>query len=285
MNQEIHSVSRITPLEKGKLALGRFRVGYRIYGCSGPFLVCVNGALQTMGSWHNAVLRFSGSYRILLYDSPGQARGSILSGSPAVNIDEQVEVLRGLIHTILGMQEALHLVGASWGSVIAAIYAARYPERVKFLLLASFGLRPSPQMMKGVEVARKLYFSEHRRDGAKLIIEMFGQRIAEETQRRMILQFQNLTDEQFDSFYEHIKVIGSTSDVTDYADLGKIRAKTVIINGADDQLLDNHDLEVVSKLIPHAELRIIPDTGHFLHLEREEILDIYAAYLKENVPA
>lgn len=284
MNQEIHHVLRITPAEKGKLDLGRFRVGYRIYGDSGPFLICVNGALQTMASWHDVVLKFSGSYRILLFDAPGQARGSILSGSAAVNIDEQVEVLRGLIHAILGIQEALHLVGASWGAVIAAIYAARYPDRVEFLLLASFGLQPSPQMMKGIEVARKLYFSEHRSDGAKLIIEMFGQRIADEYKHRMILQFQNLIDEQFDSFYEHIKVIASTSHLTDYADLGKIRAKTVIINGADDQLLDNHDLQEASKLIPHAELRIIPDTGHFLHLEREEILDIYATYLKANVP-
>jgi len=58
-----------------------------------------------MASWHAAVLKFSGSYRILLYDAPGQARGSILSGSAAVNIDEQVEVLRGLIHAVLGTQE------------------------------------------------------------------------------------------------------------------------------------------------------------------------------------
>ncbi len=284
MKKEINHVLRITPAEKGKLNLGRFRVAYRIYGRSGPFIICVNGAQQTMASWHAAVLKFAGSYRILLFDAPGQARGSILSGSAAVSIDEQVEVLRNLIHAILGKQESLHLVGASWGAVIAAIYAARYPDRIKFLLLASFGLQPSPQMMKVVEGARQLYFSEHRSDGAKLIIELFGQRLAEENKRRMILQFQNLTNEQFDSFYEHIKVIASTSHLTDYADLGKIRAKTVIINGADDQLLDNRDLEEASKLIPHAELRIIPDAGHFLHLEREEILDVYAEYLNANIP-
>ncbi|MFH1208690.1 MAG: alpha/beta hydrolase [Candidatus Omnitrophota bacterium] len=284
MKKEIRHVLRITPAKKGKIDLGRFRVAYRIYGHSGPFIICVNGAQQTMASWHAAVLKFSGSYRIILYDAPGQARGSILSGSAAVNIDEQVEVLRGLIHAVLGAREDLHLVGASWGAVIAAIYAARYPERVKFLLLASFGLQPSPQMMKVVEGARELYFSEHRSDGAKLIINMFGQRLSEENKRRMILQFQNLTNEQFDSFYEHIKVIASTSHLTDYADLGKIRAKTVIVNGADDQLLDNRDLEAASKLIPHNELRIIPDAGHFLHLEREEILDIYGTYLKANIP-
>lgn len=284
MKEDFKPVRRISFAKKGKIDLGRFRVSHRIYGESGPFIICVNGAQQTMASWHAAVLKFSGSYRILLYDAPGQARGSILSGNAAVNIDEQVEVLHNLIHAILGTQEALHLVGASWGAVIAAIYAARYPDGVKFLLLASFGLQPSPQMMKVVEGARELYFSDHRSDGAKLIIDMFGQRLSEENKRRMILQFQNLTDEQFESFYEHIKVIASTSHLKDYADLGKIRAKTVIINGADDQLLDNRDLQEASKLIPHAELRIIPDAGHFLHLEREEILDIYAEYLNANIP-
>ena len=285
MTKEVPHVSRITPAEKGKLDLGRFRVAYRIYGHSGPFITCVNGAQQTMASWHAAVLKFSGSYRILLYDAPGQARGSILSGGTAVSIDEQVEVLRDLIHAVLGAQENLHLVGASWGAVIAAIYAARYPERVKFLLLASFGLQPSLQMMKVIESARQLYFSGHGSDGAQLIIETFGQRLSEENKRRMILQFQHLTDEQKDSFYEHIKMIASTSHLTDYADLGKVRAKTVIINGADDQLLDNRDLKAAAELIPHTELRIIPDAGHFLHLEREEILDIYGDYLKANIPA
>jgi pimeloyl-ACP methyl ester carboxylesterase len=283
VKKEVRHVLRIVPAEKGKRDLGRFRVAYRIYGHSGPYIICVNGAQQTMASWHAAVLKFSGSYRILLYDAPGQARGTILSGGAAVSIDEQVEVLCALIRAILGPQEPIHLVGASWGAVIAAIYAAREPERVKFLLLASFGLQPSPQMMKVVEGARQLYFSEHRSDGAKLIIEMFGQRLSEENKRRMILQFQNLTNEQFDSFYEHIKVIASTSHLADYADLGKIRAKTVIINGADDQLLDNRDLEAASKLIPNTEVRVIPDAGHFLHLEREEILDIYQGYLKANI--
>jgi len=284
MTEEMRHIPRITPAEKGKLNLKRFRVPYRIYGRRGPVIVCVNGAQQTMASWHAAVLKFSSSYRILLYDAPGQSRGSILSGSFAVGIDEQVEVLGDLIRAILGTQEALHLVGASWGAVIAAIYAARYPDRVKFLLLASFGLQPSPKMMQVVEGARKLYFSEHRSDGAKLIIDTFGQRLSEENKRRMNLQFQNLTDEQFDSFYEHIKVIAATSHLTDYADLGNIRAKTVIINGADDRLLDNRDLQTASKLIPHSEVLIVPEAGHFLHLEREAILDIYADYLKANVP-
>ena len=109
-------------------------------------------------------------------------------------------------------RKLLHRVGASWGAVIAAIYAARDPDRVNssFWQVSDFSLLLNDEGNQG---ARKLYFSEHRSDGAKLIIEMFGQRLAEEDKRRMILQFQNLIDEQFDSFYEHIKVIASTSQL------------------------------------------------------------------------
>jgi pimeloyl-ACP methyl ester carboxylesterase len=284
LKKGINYILRIFPAEKGKLTFGRFRISYRIYGKSGPFIICVNGAQQTMASWHTAVAKFSDSYRLLLYDAPGQARGSISSGSVLVSIDEQVDVLHHLINEILGTEESLHLVGASWGAVVAAIYAAKYPERVNFLLLASFGLRASPKMLSVMEEARKLYISEQKSNGAQLIINMFGQRLAEENKRKMIRQFETLAEEQFDSFYEHLKVMASSSHLTDYVDLGRVRAKTLIINGADDQLLDNSDLETASRLIPHAELRIIPDAGHFLHLEREEILDVYTEYLRKYVP-
>lgn len=283
MEKKIETQSvRLLPSKKGKLTLGRFLIPYRIYGKSGPFLVCVNGAQQTMASWQSAVPRFSDSFRILLYDAPGQARGSILSGSAAVDADEQVLALHNLIAEIMKPREIVHMVGASWGAVIAAVYAARYPDQVRFLLLASFGFRPSSKMLKVIQKARKLFDMKKNRDGAQLIIDMFGQRLAEENKRKMIRQFQSMSEEQFDSVYEHLKVMALSGHLSDYVDLRKVRAKTVIVNGEDDQLLDNNDLREAARLIPHAELRIIPDAGHFLHLEREGILDIYAEYLNAN---
>ena len=88
-----------------------------------------------MASWHSAVSKFAGSYRVLLYDAPGQARGSILFGGAGVSMHEQVEVLHSLVCVKTDELETIRLVGASWGAVIAAIYAASYPDKVNFLLL------------------------------------------------------------------------------------------------------------------------------------------------------
>lgn len=232
-----------------------------------------------MASWYSAVQRFSGVFRILLYDAPGQSRGSIVSGKAAVSVDEQVSTLRALTRALIGAREPLYLVGASWGAVIAAIYAARFSDDVSLLMLASFGLRPSAKMLQVIEAARGLFAVKKTHEGAELIIRTFGERLTNENKIKMIRQFQSLTREQLDSIYEHLKVIASSGSLNRYVDLRRVRARTVILNGAEDRLLDKEDLHLAARLIPHAELRIIPDAGHFLHLEREDILDIYAEYL------
>lgn len=42
-------------------------------------------------------------------------------------------------------------MGASWGSVLAAAYAAKAPSAVRRLVLASLALRPNPAMMRAME--------------------------------------------------------------------------------------------------------------------------------------
>ena len=130
-----------------------------------------------MASWYAAISHFRKAYRILLYDAPGQARGSVLSGDIAVSVDEQVSILGDLHKEIIGLHEPLHLVGASWGAVIAVVYAARYADRVETLLLASFGLKPSAKMIQVIEATRGLFAIQKTRDGAELIIRTFGQRL------------------------------------------------------------------------------------------------------------
>jgi hypothetical protein len=65
-------------VKKGVINSDRFLVPYRVYGRGDQFLVCVNAAQQTMAAWRSVVGYFSETYRLLLFDFPGQGRAQIL---------------------------------------------------------------------------------------------------------------------------------------------------------------------------------------------------------------
>ncbi|GEM_PF-420074 len=269
------------PETKGDIKTGRFSVPYRVYGEKGPWVICVNGIQQTMAAWHSVISRFSKKYRIVIFDFPGQGRARILDGPSLVSLDEQAGILSHVIQTLV-KREKIHLVGASWGTVVAAAYASRYPQKVDKLILGSFGVRPTKKMLELIDKGQEMFRKGKGPELAHLIIDHFGERVSSANKKKMVQQFHHMKRENFLTFYAHCESIAKIRHIRDFVDLRKIRAKTLLINGEDDTLLDNRDLEVASREIPHCEVKIVKNAGHFLHWEREDILNIYEEYLQKD---
>ena len=138
-------------LSKGQVNFDRFIVPYRIYGEGEQLLVCVSGVQQTMASWRTVVSYFAHDYRLLLFDMPGQGRSQILSGPAEVSIDEQVYVLRQIL---LDQDNPIKpiVIGASWGGIVVAILAARHPDLVDKIVLASFSSRVGEKLLTVISV-------------------------------------------------------------------------------------------------------------------------------------
>ena len=86
----------------------------------------------------------------MLFDFPGQGRAQIISGSAVVSLDEQVEVL----HQVLAAQnvpEKSIVAGASWGGVVVAAFASRFPQLVDKIILASFGIRVNEKLVQAIQ--------------------------------------------------------------------------------------------------------------------------------------
>ncbi len=268
-------------VDKGRFRTGRFAIPYRCYGRAGATVVCVNGALQTMAVWLAAVKRFGPEFRFLLFDSPGMARNGITSGSREVTMEEQVDALRALVEQRVSRDAPVCLVGASWGALVAAMYAARHPEDMDGMILGSFSLKPSPRLMAIMEEACGLYARDRQHKGARLIIDAFGQRLPPSFKRRIAHQIEMLSPGQFESFRHHLQTLVEAGPLTDYVDLGGIRARTLVINGQEDDLWTDEDLQTIRCVMPRARIELVPGAGHFLHLEDERIYARYAAFLHE----
>ena len=263
---------------KGELKLGRFLVPYRIYGEAQKTIICISGAKQTMAAWRSFVSHFINEYSVVVFDLPGQGRATILSGTPNVTFNEQVDILYNIVKET-NRNGTIVLAGASWGTIISAALAARHPELIDKMMLGSFGARPSKAVIDVIRAGQKLFNSNKSEDIAPLMIEAFGQHIPETHKRQMIEQFRGMSRDQFLSFYEHCEFVGQASDIGDFVDLGNITASTLILNGEFDAILDSVDIEKASEKIADCEFRIVPGAGHFLHWEQPDILHTYSEFL------
>ena len=71
----------------------------------------------------------------------------------------------------------------------------------------------------------------------------------------------------------------STNEISNVVQLENIKAQTTLVNGQNDTIIDLEDIEFLASQIPNCETKIIENVGHFLHLEREDVLDTYQEIL------
>lgn len=140
-------------------------------------------------------------------------------------------------------------------------------------------MKPNKEMERIVEHAQTLYDARNYAAGADLIIQMFGQQIGPTYKRQIESQFANLSDASASAFYEHCRNILTLGHLQDLIDLTRIKARTLIVNGAEDLIIDLNDMWVAEKLIPDCRCLLIKGVGHFLHFERPEILADYETFL------
>ncbi len=270
----------IMPLMKGKLNVQRFIVPYRIYGEGERTLVFINGIMQSMAMWHTFVRRFSQSYRIVVFDFPNQGSGRVVSGSAQLSLEEQVDILDAVIKTA-GGEDQLTVCSASWGGVVALAYAARHPQRLGRLILASMGTRPNQKMIEIITKGLQMP-TEDRLRVAEILIESFGQDLPANMKHKIIDQFQRMSSETLKVFIQHGSTVLSIRELGKVVDVSKIGCKTILLHGEKDAIVDVEDVRFLASQMPHAEMKVIKDVGHFLHLEKEELLDVYEDILASS---
>ena len=266
---------------KAVLRTGRFEIPYRVYENDGPHLICLNGIQQSMAMWQGFVTHFARDYRIILFNFPGQGKGRPLSGPVRASLDEEVDILSQVMKAT-HVNHDVSLCTASWGGIVALAYASKHPHAVKRLLLGSIGTRPNQKMIETIQRGCTIDVQD-RAQMSDLIIDSFGEKLPASVKKKIGAQFRAMSKENIQSFCEHgLKVI-SVQKLSDHINLKKVSVETVLIRGEEDTIVDLEDVMFLSSQIPDSQLKIIKNVGHFLHLEREEVFDVYRELLSNTV--
>jgi pimeloyl-ACP methyl ester carboxylesterase len=259
--------------KKGVLKTQRFLISYRIYGNSGPQLIFINGVQQSMGMWQTLVSRFAPNYRIVLFDFPEHGKSNIISGPSTVTLDEQVQILLAVMKET-GINSDATICAASWGGVIAVAFAVKYPDKAKRLILASLGTKPNKKMVETIKNGAGVAMGD-REEMAQILLKSFGETLPSRIKQNIVNQFRNMREDKVKAFYEHGLFVISSKRLDEVVDLGKIKAKTILINGENDAIIDLDDVKFLASKIPNCELKILKNVGHFLHMESESVIDVY----------
>ena len=266
-------------LHKATVITERFEIPCATRGSGARTLICVNGMQQTMAAWRALVKRMAGTgYRIVLFDFPNQGRAVTTNGGSSVGLPQQVDVLHAVVSQMSGAAPVA-LIGGSWGALVAAAYAATYPARVSHLVLGSFQTRASAKLRDVARRGRALVEQGRIDDLATLFISEFGDRMSHVRQSAIRTQFRALRPEQVRQMYDQALLLLSGDDLGCMVDLSRITARTLIVNGDADPLIDPCDAVMLVRRLRAATIHIEPDAGHFLHLERPQIIDTYARFL------
>jgi proline iminopeptidase len=219
-------------------------------------------------------------------DRPADARGYDIE-----DYSNDVEELR----EHLGL-ERINLLGHSHGGVVAMDYAARFPDRVERLVLASTLARFAQEQMGAMESAMAAKAGEPWYDDAREALEAeqaarfaTDQELGELALRELPFYFARYGDGER-AYVESLRVDVPNADTLRYfnqeifetfdlrPELGKITAPTLVVTGEEDFITGPVCAAEIAEGVRDVRTVIIPGAGHFVFVEapqafREAVFD------------
>lgn len=251
---------------------------YRGGPASGETLVLLHGFAADKDNWLRFFPPLTQDYRVIALDLPGFGDSDLPPGS--YDVGTQAERLADILDE-LGVQQA-HVLGNSMGGQIAALFAARYPERVRSLaLFANAGIE-SPHKSELYQLltsgSPNPLVVKQPQDFDKLLRFVFVEPpYLPESLKRYLGERAMAKATHYDQVFKQLV----ERPVPLAPELPKIQAPTLLLWGRQDRVLDVSSIEVMQPLLNKPNVVIMDNVGHAPMLERpEESALLYRGFLE-----
>lgn len=229
---------------------------YEVYGeGKGDPVILLHGGLSNGDHWVNIIPALAENHEVVVMDSRGHGRSSF---------DETPISYKVMASDVLGLMDHLKIdkasiVGWSDGGIIGLEIALTHPERLNKVV--AYGANYDPTGVR-LDIGDNAYFNSY--------IERASQEYQENSP----------APERWDEFLANISNMWATEPNYTDEQLESITTPFLILDGAKEEAIDLNQTKLMALLIPGAELKIMPDTGHFALFEQpEEFTRIVLEYL------
>ena len=247
------------PFEK----VNGINIYYELHGPEqADVIVLSNGIFMSSASWGYQVADLKKHFRVLVYDCRGMWQSDHPEGP--YSMDQHVEDLAGLLDA-LGIEKA-HIGGISYGGEISMLFALKYPQRTRSLIVSS-AVSQIDTMLTSMGT---LWSSALRDRNADALFESSLPLNFSESWLKAnagILEATRSRYHQMDlAAAEMLMLAFSEIDFTEH--LSNIAVPALVLVGDLDILKPRKYAEIIAAQIPGAELVIIPNAGHAVCLEQ-----------------
>ena len=240
----------------------RGRATQVLHGGEGPPFVYLHSALGE-AVWLPFLEAWSKQFEVFAPAHPGFAKSE---GFDQIDTIEDMAFHYVELFDTLGL-ERVHLGGVSLGGWIAAEFACRWPERVERLWIADapgLWLDDHPpfdlfRYANDVPVMRQKMFHQPQ----SFLAEMIVKDLSEVNEETMLAAYQSMTVLARLLWDRH-------HDPKLASRLHRVQCPTLILWGESDGLISPEHGKAYQRLLPNAQLTILPECGHLPMLEKEE---------------
>lgn len=220
---------------------------YKVYGeGNGNPILLLHGGLSN-GDHFSAIIPalVEAGHEVITMDSRGHGHSSF---------DDAQISYEQMARDVLGLMDHLEIdkadiVGWSDGGIIGLEIALTDPERLNKVV--AYGANYDPSGVR-LDVGTNDYFNA------------YIERASEEYQQN------SPAPEKWDAFLANIGNMWATQPNYTDEQLTTITTPFLILDGANEEAIDLNQTKLMALLIPGAELKIMPDTGHFALFEQPE---------------
>jgi pimeloyl-ACP methyl ester carboxylesterase len=249
-----------------RINLNNLAIEYSDNG-SGIPLFLIHGYPLSRALWEPQTAGLADVARVLALDLRGH--GGSDPGPGPYSMSVLADDCRGFLDA-LGIARPVVLGGLSMGGYVAFEFYRKYPQRIAGLILAATRAgADSPEAKANRDKAA----TTAREKGVGAIVETMLPKILSQRSFQTRPELVTHVREMMAST-PLAAVLGDLAAMRDRADstamLAQIDKPTLILHGADDQLIPPAEAQAAGAAIPDARLQILPDAGHLLNLEQPE---------------
>ena len=238
---------------------------------SGPAVLCLHGIGSSSVAFTPQLDELADDLRLIAWDAPGYASSADPETAPGLDgyADAAARVARERA------DGPVHVLGVSWGGVIAVRLANRHPELVKSLILADStrGSGQSAQQAaamraRGAELAElgPAAFAERR--GARLVTDRAPAELVQRVTATM-------TDAIRMPGYGYAAESMAETDLS--AELSDVRAPTLVLCGAEDRITGVEESQALAGGIHDAVFVTLAAAGHLANQESPEAFNAWVS--------
>jgi pimeloyl-ACP methyl ester carboxylesterase len=258
-------------------------------GSGEPALLLHSGGLSSR-QWRGLASQLRQTHRVLVPDLLGYGGSSRLEPGAQFHFRDDVEMLAALLDTLEG---PVHLVGHSYGGLLALQLGLRGPERVRSLALfepVAFGVlhgaaaESAGAAMDAAEATEmhRLASDDKGRGGGEAWMEGFVDwwqgagtwRALPEPSRQAFLASGRKT------FLEVVSLLADRTPAERYASL---TAPALLLVGERSPALEHRVCARLAQALAHARLEVIPKAGHMGPLTHMSLVNaLIAAHLRPS---